>query len=113
MKPRVPSTWYPVSYQYHTNRVAIHQVYLVRGISYQSTIVVAWLLSHHFLSCSIFCLVLEIGSLRVARCERVTYFAIGVKDRSITQAKVILIITLSPPLNGGIFGASESSTSVR
>ena len=30
----------------------------------------------------------------------------GVKDQSITQPRVILI-TLSPLLNGGIFGASE------
>ena len=35
-----------------------------------------------------------------------------VKYRSITQPRVILI-TLSPPLNGGIFGASEPYTSVR
>ena len=34
---------------------------------------------------------------------------IGVKYRSITQPRVVLI-TLSPPLNGGIFGAPEPYT---
>ena len=38
--------------------------------------------------------------------------ATGVKDRSITQPRVILIRP-PPPLNGGIFGASEPYTSVR
>ena len=48
-------------------------------------------------------------------CEGVTYWAtsiVGVKDRSITQPRVILIAP-SPPLNGGVFGASGSYTSVR
>ena len=48
------------------------------------------------------------------KCEGVTYWAIniiGVKDRSITQLRAILI-TLSPPLNGGFFGASEPYTFV-
>ena len=35
-----------------------------------------------------------------------------VKDRSIAQPRVILV-TLFPPLNGGIFGASEPYTSAR
>ena len=39
-------------------------------------------------------------------------YLVGVKDRSITQPRVILK-TLSPPLNGGVFGASEPYTSVR
>ena len=41
-----------------------------------------------------------------------TYWAIGVKDRSIVQLRVILI-TLSPPLNGGVFGESVPYTAVR
>ena len=45
-------------------------------------------------------------------CEDVTYWAIGVNDRSATLPRVILI-TLSPPLNGGVFGASEPYTYVR
>ena len=37
----------------------------------------------------------------------------GKKDRSITQPRVILTRTLSPPLNGGIFLASVPCTAVR
>ena len=49
----------------------------------------------------------------ITYCEGVTYWAIGVKHRSITQPRGILITTLSLPLNGGNFEASEPCTSVR
>ena len=42
-------------------------------------------------------------SVLIVHCDGATYWATGVKDRSITQPRVSLL-TFSPPWNGGIFG---------